>query len=111
MEHVWHSRPDIVAAKGAVLERHCDDLGRDGAQIARSAQVLVDFEGTVSSFEGPTPSVCVGGGEMQDLLQADVEAGVSEFIPRDWNLGKGQARRDTLDKFLTEVAAPFRAAG
>jgi len=38
------------------------------------------------------------------MLGAYAEAGVNEFILPDWNLGTGAARRDTLDRFRTEVA-------
>jgi alkanesulfonate monooxygenase SsuD/methylene tetrahydromethanopterin reductase-like flavin-dependent oxidoreductase (luciferase family) len=33
--NVWGT-PETLAAKGAVLDRHCEDLGRDPATIARS---------------------------------------------------------------------------
>ena len=56
------------------------------------------------------PVVRAGVEEMQHLLQAYAEVGVGEFIVPDWNLGKGSERRDALDRFLTEVAAPFRTA-
>ncbi len=100
--------PDVLAAKGAVLDRHCEAVGRDPGTIARSAQVLVDMTGT-----GPAasrlPSVRAGVTELQELLHRYAEAGVGEFILPDWNLGTGPARRDLLDRFLGEVAAPVRA--
>jgi len=45
---------------------------------------------------------------MQEILHAYVEAGVSEFVLPDWNLGTGSARSEALDRFLFEVALPFR---
>jgi F420-dependent oxidoreductase-like protein len=101
--------PEVLVAKGSILDRHCDRLGRDSGEIGRSAQVVVDLAGTGGApFEGSMPVVRVGVQEMQHLLEAYADAGVGEFILPDWNLGKGQARRDALDRFLTEVAAPFR---
>jgi F420-dependent oxidoreductase-like protein len=102
--------PDVLATKGRVLDAHCEDLGRDPTEIARSAQVIVDLEGTGQPFTRPMPVVRAGVEEMQHLLQAYAEVGVGEFIVPDWNLGKGSERRDALDRFLTEVAAPFRTA-
>lgn len=102
--------PSVLAAKGAVLERHCEQLGRDVSEIARSAQVLVDLDGAFPTGSR-APSVTGGVGELQEFLGGYVEAGVDEFIVPDWNLGTGSARRDVLDRFLGEVAAPFRLAG
>lgn len=99
--------PEVLAAKGAVLERHCEDLGRDPATVRRSAQVLVDLEGA-HPISRPMPSVRGGVGELQELLAGYAAAGVDEFVLPDWNLGTGAARRQALDRFLTEVAAPLR---
>ncbi len=100
--------PDVLAAKGAVLEHHCADLGRDPTTIARSAQVLVALDGAGADCARPMPMVRAGVGELHDLLGAYAAAGVDEFVLPDWNLGTGTARRDVLDRFLAEVAAPFR---
>jgi F420-dependent oxidoreductase-like protein len=99
--------PDVLAAKGAVLERHCEAIGRDPSEISRSAQVIVDLDGD-SRLARPMPTLSVSPAQMQESLHAYVEAGVDEFIVPDWNHGTGQARRDFLDRFLTEIAAPFR---
>lgn len=99
--------PEVLQAKGAVLERHCETLGRDAGAIARSAQVVVDLDGTGTPL-ARMPSVRVNVAEMQDLLGRYEQAGVGEFILPDWNLGTGSARSDVMDRFLTEVAAPFR---
>jgi F420-dependent oxidoreductase-like protein len=99
--------PEVIAAKGAVLERHCERIGRDPATIARSAQVIVNLDSAGTSF-ARMPSVQVSVAEMQDLLGRYQEAGVGEFILPDWNLGTGAKREEIVDRFLTEVAAPFR---
>ena len=99
--------PEVLAAKGAVLDRHCEALGRDPATVARSAQVIVNLEGAAAPY-ARMPSVDVSNAGMQDLLGRYEEAGVGEFILPDWNLGNGNARREVMDRFLTEVAAPFR---
>jgi F420-dependent oxidoreductase-like protein len=99
--------PDVLAAKGAVLERHCEAIGRDPREISRSAQVIVDLDGE-SGPARPMPTLSVSPAQMQETLGAYVEAGVNEFIVPDFNHGTGQGRRDFLDQFLTEIAAPFR---
>lgn len=105
--NVWGT-PPVVAAKAAVLARHCEAVGRDPGTIARSAQVLLDMTGTALPFGGPMPVVEGSVGELQELLARYADAGVSEFVLPDWNLGTGTHRRDAMDTFLHEVAAPFR---
>ncbi len=110
----WNTwgRPEVLAAKGAVLERHCEAIGRDPAEIFRSAQVLVDLDGVARTYDMPNrrtyPTVSGAPSELQDVLGGYVKAGVDEFVVPDWNLGTGNARRDALDRFMEEVAAPFR---
>jgi F420-dependent oxidoreductase-like protein len=100
--------PDVLAAKGAILERHCDTIGRDAGTIAHSAQVIVALDGVGLPPGARLPTLMVSGAEMQEQLAAYADAGVDEFIFPDWFLGTGAARSDVLDRFLSEVAAPFR---
>lgn len=102
--------PDHVAAKGAVLDRHCETVGRDPKEITRSAQVLVDLDASGKPSDRPMPTVSGSVARLQDVMGAYAEAGIGEFILPDWNLGTGAARRDLMDRFLAEVAAPFRGA-
>ena len=99
--------PEVIAAKGAVLDRHCEELGRDPGTIARSAQVIVTLDGAGAPISR-TPRVEVSSAEMQDMLGRYEQAGLDEFILPDWNLGTGAERRELMDRFLTEVAVPFR---
>jgi F420-dependent oxidoreductase-like protein len=109
----WNTwgHPDVLAAKGAVLERHCEAIGRDAGEIGRSAQVLIDLDGSAVNPAMPYrrgyPAAAGSAAELQDVLHAYEEAKVSEFIMPDWNLGTGAARRDAMDRFMEEVAAPF----
>lgn len=105
----WNTwgRPEVLAAKGAVLDRHCEAAGRDPATVRRSAQVVVDLDGAFP-FDRPMPTVRGGVGELRQLLADYGDAGVEEFILPDWNLGTGARRRDLMDRFLGEVAAGFR---
>jgi F420-dependent oxidoreductase-like protein len=103
--------PEVLAAKAAVLDRHCAAVGRDPGEVARSAQVLVDLDGASPWPSRRPAAVEVSTAQMQELLGAYAEAGVDEFILPDWNLGKGAARLELLDRFLGEVAEPFRDPG
>jgi F420-dependent oxidoreductase-like protein len=105
----WNTwgQPEVLQAKGAVLDRHCEALGRDPATVVRSAQVLVNLDAKAAS-SSRMPSVEVSTAEMQDMLGRYEQAGVDEFILPDWNQGTGAARRDFTDRFLGEVAGPFR---
>lgn len=111
--NVW-GLPEVLRHKGSVLDRHCEDLGRDPAEISRSAQALLFLstdqhwlaEKRRSSIGMPaligTPS------ELVDQVGAYRDAGVDELIVPDWNFGPAARARDTLDLFVTEVAAAFR---
>jgi hypothetical protein len=106
--NLWGT-PDVVAAKSSVLERHCSGIDRDPSTICRLAQVIVDLEGHGLPMTRRLPTVAVKVAEMQSCLAAYADAGLTEFVLPDWNLGTGAARRDALDLFIEEVAAPFRA--
>ncbi len=103
--------PEVLAYKGAVLERHCDAVGRDAATIGRSAQVLVDLDGAFPTASPRMPTAAGTAPQLQELMQGYVDAGVGEFIVPDWNLGTGTKRLEVLDRFLGEVAGPFRSHG
>ena len=113
--NVWGT-PDTLAAKGKVLEGHCGRLGRDPSTIARSAQALL-FLSDDESWLAERRKAMAGGmaamvgttSELVDVVGAYAAAGVDELIVPDFTLGSGARKRDTLDRFLTEVAAPFRS--
>ncbi len=100
--------PEVLAHKGAVLDRHCEDVDRDPAEIHRSAQMAVYLD----REPDPTirfPAVSGSPAQLQELMQGYADAGVGEFVVRDETFGpRGPARDDLLDRFLVEVAAPFR---
>ena len=107
--NVWGT-PEILAHKGAVLEAHCQDLGRDPKAIHRSAQALIFMSDDAATLErwNAAPSAMpklVGTPEaLRDRLAAYAEAGVNEFILPDFTLGQGDARERALDTFLKRVA-------
>lgn len=109
--NVWGT-PEVLRHKIGVLEQHCAGLGRDPRSIKRSCQamlVLHDDPEVVEKARVPGRPVIAGNvQQVQDVIHAYVEAGVDELIIPDFNLGRGEQRRATLDRFITEVAAPFR---
>jgi F420-dependent oxidoreductase-like protein len=113
--------PDTLRHKGKVLEQHCAAVGRDPAQLTRSANMpcLItdnpeDGERVVrglmrrfgrSEAEARDGVLAGSVAQIQDKIGRLQEAGVDQlllptFLP-PWNL-------DHLDRFITEVAPPFR---
>ena len=111
--NVWGT-PEVLAHKGAVLDRHCQDVGRDPATIERSAQALLflsDDESWLAERRagaGARASMVGTPAELVDVVGRYVEAGVDELIVPDFTLGPASRAKDTYDRFLEEVAAGFR---
>lgn len=112
--NVWGT-PELLAHKGAVLERHCGDVGRDPGEIRHSTQALLfmsdnqEFLERIRSADVPRPMVVGGVAEVTETLGQYVEAGVDEFIVPDFTLpGPGAQRWEIMDRFINEAAAPLR---
>jgi F420-dependent oxidoreductase-like protein len=107
--NMWGT-PDAVAQKSAVLEQRCEEAGRDPKTIQRCAQtpiVVTDDPAVVEKLKGRGLVGSVA--EVQEALGAYVEAGLDELIfPTFLAGGDAEAQRDAADRFLEEVAAPFR---
>ena len=109
----WGS-PELIAHKGAVLDRHCEELGRDPATITRSANTLLVL-GTDPEWLEPRRkrdygrAVMVGTPqEMVDMVGQYQDAGVTELLLPDFTLPHPGRKREALDLFITEVAPHFR---
>jgi F420-dependent oxidoreductase-like protein len=106
--------PDVVIRKGAVLDQWCEKVGRDPAQIERSAQValfLSEDEEWLERHRGAPsmrPTVVGTPDQVAEVMAAYAEAGVSEVIVPDMTLGHGSRRLDTVDLFFERVASQFR---
>lgn len=111
--NVWGD-PAVLRHKNGVLDAHCEDLDRDPTEIERSAVALLflsdDHAWLAERREADTgrPSIIGTPAEVVDTVGAYLDAGVDELIVPDFNLGQGQRRLDTMDRFLTEVASQFR---
>jgi F420-dependent oxidoreductase-like protein len=110
--NVWGA-PDVLAQKGTVLERHCEALGRNPAQIKRSAQALVTLSDDPAVIERARVArgfAAIAGSleEIRDQMGRYVDAGVDEFILPDFNLGRTiPERKEAYDRFMSEVATAF----
>jgi F420-dependent oxidoreductase-like protein len=109
--NMW-SWPDLLREHREVLHRHCDEIGRDPADIKVSTQALLYLADT--SGKGPEPPagarITVAGtpAAVVDTIAAYRDAGVDEFIVPTWTMPTLSARKDTCDRFMADVAAAFR---
>jgi F420-dependent oxidoreductase-like protein len=111
--NVWGS-PEVIRHKSGVLERHCADLGRDPGEIRRSAQALLflsddqSFLDTMRERPMGMPTLIGTPAEVAEVVGEYRDAGLDELIVPDFTLGPPERAKDTLDRFITEVAPDFR---
>lgn len=112
--NVWGT-PETLAHKGAVLDGHCEAVGRDPGEIERSTQALLfmsddeSFLQRIRDAELPRPTLVGTPGEVAETLSHYAAAGVDELIVPDFTLpAVGPARWELMDRFLAEAAAPLR---
>ncbi|MGQ0823556.1 MAG: TIGR03560 family F420-dependent LLM class oxidoreductase [Actinomycetota bacterium] len=103
--------PDTWAHKAKVLEEHCDDVGRDPADITKSVNVGMAFsDEELRAQFGPMseyvkPGVLSGTvQEMVDKVGAYVDAGASFVILAM----RAPFDRDGLERFASEVLPVIR---
>ncbi|MFT7220045.1 MAG: F420-dependent oxidoreductase-like protein [Candidatus Azotimanducaceae bacterium] len=113
--NVWGT-VDTLKAKMALLDEHCDKLGRNPADIQRSAVALLflsDDESLVKKMNESTdaPARIAGNvSQLCDTIAGYKDAGVDELIVPDFTMGPGmeQKKIDTLNTFINEVAPAGR---
>ncbi len=113
--NVWGNVAELTH-KMKILDGHCADLGRDPADIQRSAVALVfitddaDFAAKMNASTDRPPKIAGTISELQDIMAAYKDAGVNEFIFPDFTLGPGvtQQKLDTLDQFMEDIAPAGR---
>lgn len=107
--NVWGT-PETLRHKIGVLQRHCEELGRDPARIHKSAQALLFMSDDASWLEqrrqAPQQMASMIGTpeEIADLVAAYADAGVDELIIPDFTLGRGEAKKAAMDTFIRRVA-------
>ncbi|MFZ4517679.1 MAG: LLM class flavin-dependent oxidoreductase [Microthrixaceae bacterium] len=106
--------PGPWADRSAVLDRRCEDLGRDPATIRRSTQALLlptddpDRAGRFLEAVAPRAAAAGSAAELSEVAAGWADAGVDEVIVPDGPLGTGARRLEALELLATEVFAPFR---
>jgi F420-dependent oxidoreductase-like protein len=111
--NVWGD-VDTLIHKMAVLDQHCEDVGRDPNEIQRSAVALLfltDDEARIKKLKAtdmPMPAIIGNVGEVIDIVAAYRDAGVNELMVPDFTLGTligaDPAKMDLMDQFISEVA-------
>jgi len=96
-----------------VLNAHCEDVGRDPAEIQRSACALMfiaEDEEKLARFRGQdfgrativgTPS------EVIEIVGSYAEVGLDELIVPDFTFGPMERKKESMDLFIEQVAAEF----
>jgi alkanesulfonate monooxygenase SsuD/methylene tetrahydromethanopterin reductase-like flavin-dependent oxidoreductase (luciferase family) len=105
--------PELIAHKSAVLDRHCERVGRDPSEIQRSAQALVfitDAPDDAERLTAATGRATLAGTTTQlaERLQEYAAAGLEEFIVPDPTLGQGSQKAERMDQLIEEVASAVR---
>jgi F420-dependent oxidoreductase-like protein len=110
--NVWGT-PEVLAHKGAILNRYCEEVGRDPKSIAHSAQGMLTFTDDAAVLErmkaSGRPVIGGDGPGIRALVEQYAEAGVDELIIPGFNLGRSLAEATTvMDRFQDEVMAHFK---
>lgn len=106
--NVWGT-VDTLKAKMKVLDAHCEKLGRDPADISRSAVALLFLSDDAAFVKKTreTSQMAVIAGNLEEVKETIAQykaAGVNELIVPDFTLGKGQQKLDILDTFINDIA-------
>jgi len=115
---IWNSwcTPAELAHRNALLDGHCDDLGRDPSTLRRTTQAMVlptatTAEGERRKAEAQGRPLVVGtSAQMLEQLAAYAAAGCAEFIVPTWLLGETAEALEALERFDLEVVRPLRAS-
>jgi alkanesulfonate monooxygenase SsuD/methylene tetrahydromethanopterin reductase-like flavin-dependent oxidoreductase (luciferase family) len=106
--NLW-AGPELLRERGLVLDRRCDEIGRDPGTIRRSAQAAVlvtDDRAEATHFREHTrrPFAVAGpAGAFADFAAEMADAGVDELVVPDADLGRGAARLERMDALLEAV--------
>tara|TARA_R110002072_G_scaffold3830_4_gene27259 strand:- start:3477 stop:4388 length:912 start_codon:yes stop_codon:yes gene_type:complete len=114
--NVWGT-PATLKHKMAVLDAHCEKLGRDPAEIYRTAVallILTDDEklaAKMNATEGSPARIAGSVSQLQDIVAEYQAVGVDELIIPDFTLGMdlNEQKLSTLDTFISSIAPSGRA--
>lgn len=109
------SDPELMRAKLDVLQRHCDDVGRDRNEIKVSTQALLfmsddeSFLENMRKAEMPMRKMVGTPKQVGEIVGEYADLGVDELILPDFTLPPPGAQRDDMIDQFAEVVAPYRA--
>jgi F420-dependent oxidoreductase-like protein len=107
--NVWGT-VETLRHKMAILDQHCEDLGRDPGSIKRTAVALLfmseddSFLERMRNAELQQAAIIGTPAEVKEIVADYEAAGVDELIVPDFTLGPRDQKIATLDTFITEVA-------
>lgn len=110
---IWGT-PGTMKRKGASLDACCRAIGREPAEIRRSAEVVLlvsddpDLLARARARAAAPASLIGTVDEVLDQLRHYAEAGVHELVVNDTPPAPGAGGRTSLDRFIGEVAPRFR---
>ena len=115
--NVWGD-VDILTHKMAILDQHCEAVGRDPKEIERSAVALLflsddqKYLQRIKDTDIAMPTIIGNVNEVIDTVGALKEIGVKELIVPDFTLGTligaDQVKQDIMEKFVTQVARVYQ---
>jgi F420-dependent oxidoreductase-like protein len=111
--NAW-TTPELLAHKVSVLRAHCEQIGRDPAEIHVSTQAVLYLSTSEEWLSGKrqagsgAPVIVGTPGEVAEIVARYRDAGADELIVPDSTLGSLARKKDTCDLFIEEVAAAFR---
>lgn len=110
--NVWGT-PEVLAHKGAILNRYCEEIGRDPKSIKHSAQgmlALTDDESLAERMRASgRPAIAGTGAQIRGMVEQYIEAGVDELIIPGFALGRNTGEtKAIMDRFANEVMAHFK---
>jgi F420-dependent oxidoreductase-like protein len=107
--NVWGTVETMIN-KMKILDQHCEDAGRNPADIQRSAVALMfltDDEKFAQKMNAGDQAAIAGNvNQIQDIVGAYQAAGVDELIVPDFTMGPDKL--EILDKLINEVAPVAR---
>ena len=109
--NVWGT-PEVLAHKGAILNRYCEEIGRDPKSIKHSAQgmlAMTDDESVAERMRASgRPAIAGTGAQIRAMVEQYIEAGVDELIIPGFALGRNTGEtKAIMDKFANDVMAHF----
>lgn len=113
--NVWGNVEELKH-KMSILDQHCEKLGRDPAEIHRTAVAMIfltdddKFAAKMNASTDRPPRIAGNVNQLQDIIGAYKAIGVDEFIVPDFSLGMdlNEQKMEVLDTFINQIAPAGR---